>query len=58
MRKQSKPAPKGVYVQRVNVDFPVDLLAAIDAEASRIGVARQAWIKLRLADVLKQGATS
>ncbi len=40
----------GREVQRVNVDFPVDLLRAIDREAKRIGVTRQAFIKLRLAD--------
>jgi hypothetical protein len=32
-------------VQRVNVDFPVDLL--------HVGVSRQAFIKLRLADTLE-----
>jgi hypothetical protein len=42
----------GREVQRVNVDFPVDLLQAIDREARRIGVSRQAFIKLRLADTL------
>lgn len=42
----------GRAVQRVNVDFPVDLLRAIDREAKRIGVTRQAFIKLRLADTL------
>ncbi len=42
----------GREVQRVNVDFPVDLLAAIDREATRIGVTRQAFIKLRIADTL------
>lgn len=42
----------GRDVQRVNVDFPVDLLRAIDREARRIGVTRQAFIKLRLADTL------
>jgi hypothetical protein len=42
----------GRQVQRVNVDFPVDLLSAIDREAKRIGVSRQAFIKLRLADML------
>jgi hypothetical protein len=42
----------GREVQRVNVDFPVDLLRAIDREARRIGVTRQAFIKLRLADAL------
>jgi hypothetical protein len=43
----------GRAVQRVNVDFPTELLRAIDREATRIGVTRQAWIKLRLADTLK-----
>jgi hypothetical protein len=47
--KASRP---GRQVQRVNVDFPVDLLQAIDREAKRIGVTRQAFIKLRLADTL------
>ncbi len=42
----------GRQVQRVNVDFPVDLLRAIDREAKRIGVTRQAFIKLRLADTV------
>jgi hypothetical protein len=44
----------GREVQRVNVDFPVDLLRAIDREARRIGVTRQAFIKLRLADTLTE----
>jgi hypothetical protein len=42
----------GRQVQRVNVDFPVELLRAIDREAKRVGVSRQAFIKLRLADAL------
>src|SRR5437762_40856 len=42
----------GREVQRVNVDFPVDLLRAIDREARRIGVTRQAFIKLRMSDTL------
>src|ERR1700693_2552194 len=42
----------GRDVQRVNVDFPVDLLRAIDQEARRIGVTRQAFIKLRMSDTL------
>ena len=48
--KATRPGRK---VQRVNVDFPVDLLSAIDREAKRIGVSRQAFIKLRLADSLR-----
>jgi hypothetical protein len=41
-------------VQRVNVDFPVDLLREIDQEARRLGVTRQAFIKIRLADALSR----
>ena len=44
----------GRAVQRVNVDFPVDLLREIDQEARRLGVTRQAFIKIRLADSLHQ----
>lgn len=50
----SKARRPGREVQRVNVDFPVDLLAAIDREAARIGVSRQAFIKIRLADTLSK----
>lgn len=39
-------------VQRVNVDFPVDLLREIVREARRLGVTRQAFIKVRSADAL------
>ena len=48
----AKATRPGRDVQRVNVDFPVDLLDAIDREARRIGVTRQAFIKLFLADTL------
>ena len=48
----SKARRPGRQIQRVNVDFPVALLRAIDEEAARIGVTRQAFIKLRLADTL------
>lgn len=42
----------GRAIQRVNVDFPVDLRREIDQEARRLGVTRQAFIKVRLADAL------
>ena len=42
----------GRIVQRVNVDFPVDLLREIDRQARRLGVTRQAFIKIRIADSL------
>src|SRR6266480_7762965 len=48
----SKARRPGREIQRVNVDFPVDLLRAIDREARRIGVTRQAFIKLRMSDTL------
>ncbi len=48
----AKAKRPGREIQRVNVDFPADLLRAIDREAKRIGVTRQALIKLRLADTL------
>lgn len=36
-------------VQRVNVDFSIPLLRAIDRECARLHVTRQAWIKIQLA---------
>ena len=47
-----KAVRPGRAVQRVNVDFPVDLLREIDQEARRLGVTRQAFIKVRVADSL------
>lgn len=49
MSRANRP---GRAVQRVNVDFPVDLLREIDQEARRLGVTRQAFIKIRMADSL------
>ena len=48
----TKAVRPGRAVQRVNVDFPVDMLREIDQEARRLGVTRQAFIKVRLADAL------
>jgi len=48
----AKAVRPGRAIQRVNVDFPVDLLREIDQEARRLGVTRQAFIKVRLADAL------
>lgn len=50
----TKARRPGRVVQRVNVDFPADLLREIDQEARRLGVTRQAFIKIRLADSLQQ----
>lgn len=53
-----KATRPGRAVQRVNVDFPVDLLREIDQEARRLGVTRQAFIKVRLAGSLAKRASS
>jgi hypothetical protein len=37
---------KRVAKQRVNVDFPLALLKQIDKECQRLGITRQAWIKM------------
>ena len=50
----SRPVKAPRDVQKVNVDFPVELLRRIDAQAARHGVSRQAYIKLRLGDVMDQ----
>jgi hypothetical protein len=40
--------------QRVNVDFPLQLLREIDAECRRLGVTRQAWVKIACDEKLRQ----
>jgi hypothetical protein len=44
--------------QRVNIDFPLDLLWQIDAECTRIGVTRQAWIKMAGDERLRQAGST
>ena len=43
-----------VAKQRVNIDFPLELFRQIDAECRRIGVTRQAWIKMVCDEHLRQ----
>ena len=40
--------------QRVNVDFPLWMVASLDREAKRLGVTRQAIIKVWIAERLEQ----
>jgi hypothetical protein len=42
----------GRELKRVNVDFPVWMVARLDAEAKRLGINRQAVIKTMLATQL------
>jgi hypothetical protein len=39
--------------RRVNVDFPVWMIEALDREAKRLGVTRQSIIKIWIADRLE-----
>jgi hypothetical protein len=39
--------------RRVNVDFPVWMIEALDREANRLGVTRQSIIKVWIADRLE-----
>jgi hypothetical protein len=47
LRDLSKTRRPEREVQRVNLDFPVGPLRAIDREATRIGVTGEAFIKRR-----------
>jgi len=42
--------------KRVNVDFPVWVVEALDREARRLGVTRQALVKLWIAERLERAA--
>lgn len=44
----------GYEQRRVNVDFPAWMIDALDREAKRLGVSRQAIIKIWIADHLDQ----
>ncbi|MDE0070086.1 MAG: hypothetical protein OXO48_10250 [Caldilineaceae bacterium] len=44
----------GQNVKRVNVDFPVWMIASLDKEARRLGVPRQSIIKVWLAERLER----
>jgi len=54
----SRARRPGLDQKRVNVDFPVWMVRSLDREAHRLGVTRQALIKLWLADKLDQRGVS
>lgn len=43
----------GLEAKRVNVDFPGWMVVSLDKQANRLGVARQALIKLWIAEKLE-----
>ncbi len=49
------PLPRS-DVQRVNVDFSLEMLRELDAEALRLNISRQAVIKTMLGRVLEERA--
>jgi hypothetical protein len=52
MAKASRPN----QVKRVNVDFPLWMVEALDREAKHLGVSRQALVKVWLANCLAKEA--
>ena len=52
----SRARRPGREVHRVNVDFPSWVVEALDREAGRLGVTRQALIKMWIADRLEKAA--
>jgi len=52
----SKMRRPGREIRRVNVDFPVWVVEALDREARRLGVTRQALVKLWIAERLGKAA--
>ncbi|ADE14117.1 CopG family protein [Nitrosococcus halophilus Nc 4] len=51
-----KACRPGLEARRANVDFPAWMVQLLDREARRLGVTRQALIKLWLADKLDQSS--
>lgn len=52
----SKSTQPNLETRRVNVDFPAWVVQALDKEARRLGVPRQALIKLWIAERLDKAA--
>jgi len=53
----SKARRSGLDPKRINVDIPAWMIADLDREAGRIGVSRQAIIKMWLAERLEARKT-
>jgi hypothetical protein len=52
----SKARRPNLELRRVNVDFPVWVVEGLDREARRLGVTRQALVKLWIAERLERAA--
>ena len=52
----SKARRPNLELKRVNVDFPAWVVEGLDREARRLGVTRQALVKLWIAERLERAA--
>ncbi|MGC2785646.1 MAG: CopG family transcriptional regulator [Roseiarcus sp.] len=52
----TKARRHNLEIRRVNVDFPAWVVEALDREARRLGVTRQALVKLWIAERLERAA--
>ena len=52
----AKARRPNLELKRVNVDFPALVVEALDREARRLGVTRQALVKLWIAERLERAA--
>lgn len=52
----SRARRPGREVRRVNVDFPSWVVEALDREAARLGVTRQALVKMWIAERIEKAA--
>jgi hypothetical protein len=52
----TKARRPNLEIRRVNVDFPAWVVEALDREARRLGVTRQALVKLWIAERLERAA--
>ncbi len=53
---REKARRPNLALKRVNVDFPIWVIEALDREAQRLGVTRQALVKLWISERLDRAA--
>jgi hypothetical protein len=51
---KSKVRRVNAELRRVNIDFPVWVIASLDKEARRLGITRQSLVKMWIAEKFKQ----
>ena len=52
---KSKARRVNEELKRVNIDFPVWVIASLDREARRLGISRQSLVKMWIAERFSQG---